>query len=382
MEKKRIFVINVGSTSTKLALFEDEQYVVQESVREPDELIVNSLTCMDQLEGRRKTVGEFIARNAIDMNMVDMIAARGGSTEPCQGGAYAVNQLMVDTLRYAPATHHPSSLSPVLGSELAEKYDIPCIIYDAISTDETTEIARISGIPEITNNLGAHILNPRAVGHKVARQRGTTYAKSRFIIAHMGGGISVSAHMYGKIVDYADEYMGPMSPERAGCLPNVALVKLCYSNRYTQDEMLKHISGRGGLLAYLGTSDCVEIERRIRGGDEWAALHYEAMCYQIARKIAEISAVFCGRVDAIILTGALAHSDYIVSRVRERVEFIAPIEVVAGEMEMEALAGGALRVLRGEEAVKAYDIVPTGYDSVEAFYRALADGRVKAGPNK
>jgi len=369
--REKIFVINCGSTSTKVALFEGDRCILKETLQEPTELTAGRLTPVDQLPERTETVENFIRRGGIDMSEIDILAVRGGMTASCQGGAYKVNQLMVDTLKYAPATNHSSSISPMIGDELSRQYGIPAVIYDAINTDEMDDIARISGLPEITNAQGSHVLNPRAVAYKVAEKLGMTYQQGRFIVAHMGGGISVTAHKYGRIVDYDDEYLGPMSPERSGCLPNLALVDLCYSSGMTRDEMRKHLSGKGGLLAYLGTSDVLEVLERIRSGDKYAELVFNAMCYQVAKKIAEISAVFSGEVDAIILTGAIAHSQYVVEKVSERVRFIAPIEVVPGEMEMEALAAGALRVLRGEEEAKEFDIVPTGYESVEAFYEDL-----------
>ena len=370
-EVKRIFVINTGSTATKVALFENDKCVIKENLREPAELTSTRLTPVDQLPERTKSVMDFLRRNNIDLSTVDAIAARGGMTASCQGGAYNVNKLMVDTLKYAPATNHASSLSPLIGDELSREYGIPCMIYDSINTDEMDDIARISGLPEITNAQGSHVLNPRAVARRVAEKMGMEYEQGRFIVAHMGGGISVTAHKYGKIVDYADEYIGPMSPERSGMLPNIALVALCYDSGMTKAEMLKHISGKGGLLAYLGTSDVQEVVERINNGDEYARLVLDAMAYQIAKKIGEIAVVFSGEVDAIIFTGGIAHSDYVLDQIIPRVKFIAPVERMPGEIEMEALAGGILRVLEGKEEAKEFDVVPTGYESVEAFYADL-----------
>lgn len=375
---KRIFVINTGSTSTKVALFENDKCVIKENLRESAELTSTRLTPVDQLPERTASVMEFIRRNNIDMHSVDAIAARGGMTASCNGGAYEVNKLMVDTLKYAPATNHASSLSPLIGDELSKRYNIPCMIYDSINTDEMDDIARISGLPEITNAQGSHVLNPRAVARKVAEKMGIEYEQGCFIVAHMGGGISVTAHKYGKIVDYADEYIGPMSPERSGMLPNIALVALCYDSGMTKAEMLKHISGKGGLLAYLGTSDVQEVVARIEAGDEYAQLVLDAMAYQIAKKIGEISVVFSGKVDAIILTGGIAHSDYVVNRVIDRVSFIAPVERMPGEIEMEALAGGILRVLEGREKAQVFNVLPTGYESIDAFYADLRDRGIES----
>lgn len=367
-DSKEIIVINTGSTSTKAALFEDENCLIKENLPADPELVRTALDCVEQLPHRREAVRDFITRHSIDMGSIDMISSRGGCLPPCEGGAYAVSDFMVDVLKYAPSTMHASSLAAMIGQELAKEFNVPHIIYDSVSTDEMSEIACVSGLPEIRNNLGAHMLNSRMVARHVAGKLGKKYEEGRFIVAHMGGGISVTAHIGGKMLDYINDTIGPMSPERSGALPSVALARLCYSGKYTAEEMYKRLAGNGGLLAYLGTSDALEVQRRIKDGDEYAKLVYDAMCYQIAKKIGEIAPVFRGEIDAIIFTGSLAKSDYVIDYVRPMVSFIAPIEIVPGEMEMEGLACGALRVLRGEEEAKTYDLLPAGFASREKFY--------------
>lgn len=372
----RIFVINTGSTSTKVALYENDECTISENLPADKELIRTALNPLDQLEDRRNSILNFISRHHIDMGTVDIISSRGGALPPCQGGAYEVNKFMIDVLKYAPLSTHASSLASMVGQELAEKYNIRHIIYDSVSTDEMSEIACISGIPDILNNAGSHVLNPRMVARYVAKKRlHKKYEDSRIIVAHMGGGISITAHIGGKIVDYCNDYMGPMSPERSGSLPAGTLVRLCYSGKYSRDEMIKKVSGQGGLTAYLGTADAIEVERRIAKGDKYAQLIYDAMCYQTGKKIGEIAPIFCGDIDTIIFTGSLAKSQYIIDYITNMVSFIAPIELVPGEMEMEGLASGALRVLRGEEDAKYYDLLPTGYESKEAFYDAFPEAQ-------
>lgn len=375
---KRILVINTGSTSTKVALYEDDRSIISENLKADPELVRTALTCLEQLPDRRRSVRDFIERNQIDLSTVDIISARGGCLPPCRGGAYMVNDFMVDVLKYAPSSMHASSIAAMIGQELANEFGVPCMIYDSVSTDEMSEIACISGIPDIVNNGGSHVLNPRMVARHVAETvLGKRYEDARIIVAHMGGGISITAHIGGRLVDYCNDYMGPMAPERSGSLPAGTLARLCYSGKYTAEEMNKLISGRGGLAAYLGTSDALEAENRALSGDEYAKLIYDAMCYQTAKKIGEIAPVFCGNVDRIVFTGSIARSEYTIEYIRPMVSFIAPIEVVPGEMEMEGLSGGALRVLRGEEEAKLYDLLPGGYGSKEEFYAYV--GSVKQG---
>ena len=364
---KKILVINTGSTSTKIALYEDDKAVITENLRVDPNVTQNAIRCMDQLPERRRNIDEFIQRNNIDMTTIDMISCRGGNTGPYEGGAYTVNELMVNYAKYAATSNHPSAISCVIGFELGEKYGIPSIIYDGVHTDEVQPVARPTGMPGIYFDTGSHVLNPRAVARKAAKDQGRKFEDCRFIVVHLGGGISVISILGGRIVDYDNEYLGPMSPERTGLLPSVPLAKLCYSGKYTLDEMLKKISGQGGFAALLGTTDGLEIEKRMAAGDGDAIFYYDAMCYQLSKKIAEQSAVFFGKVDNIIFTGSLARSQYIIDYCRERVGHIAPFIVIPGEMEMEALAGGALRVLNGEEKAKKFDILPEGYASAEDF---------------
>ena len=366
-DKKRVLVINTGSTTTKVAVYENEDCIIKETIVIDPELTQKAKNCAAQLPERRRGIEEWIKNNNVDMSKIDIIAARGGAYGPYEGGAYKVNELMVNYAKYAPTTVHASSLSCMVGSVLSAEYNIPCVIYDGVYTDEMTDIARTSGWPGFGFNHGSHVLNPRAVARKVAEKQGKKYEEGNYIVAHLGGGISVTTHMGGKIVDYADEYVGAMCPERTGMLPTIDVVKMCFSGKYTEAEMYKKISGQGGLVAYLGTSDGLTIEKMIDSGDEKAKFYHTVMCYHVSKAIAQQAAVLCGKVDAIIFTGSLARDKYIIPYCRERIGFLGPIEVIPGEMEMEALAAGALRVLNGEEQAKEFNVLPEGFSTKEEF---------------
>ncbi|MFA7659760.1 MAG: butyrate kinase, partial [Anaerovoracaceae bacterium] len=241
-----------------------------------------------------------------------------------------------------------------IAASIAEPLGIPAYIYDAVSSDEFCDLARVTGMPEFTRRNFSHVLNAKAMGRKYAKKADGSYSDYNLIIAHLGGGISISAHQKGRIMDSISDDAGPFSPERSGSMPLNFIVELCYSGKFTREEVLRKIRGGGGLKAHLGTADCREIEKRIVAGDEYAKLIYEAMGYQIAKGIGNICTVFDGPIDAIILTGGVAYSKMITEMVTKRVDFIAPVVLFPGENEMESLTLGALRILRGEESAKEY----------------------------
>jgi butyrate kinase len=299
-------------------------------------------------------VEQFLADQKVTVDDLSAIAARAGVTPPVEFGAYTVNQCMVDRLLNAPLAEHAMNLSAVVAYRLADGRPIPVITYDSCTTDQMEPVYKLSGIPEITRSHMSHVENIRAVAFKTAQQLERPYESLNLVIVHLGGGISGTAHRKGRIIDSMDSNDGAFSPERSGILPSRPLAKLIYSGKLTQEELFRRLEGNGGMTAYLGTSDGREVERRIAAGDERAELVYRAMAAQVAKEIGQLATDLCGDVDAVVLTGGIAHSSLFTGWVEERVRFIAPVLCYPGEYEMEALALGALRVLTGKEAPKVY----------------------------
>lgn len=375
---KRILVINTGSTSTKIAVFEDNKQVMKRELQMPDDIVRNSLTAVEQLEYRIKIVQDCLKEENVDLSAVDMIASRGGMLPPIQGGAYRINGFMVDVVKYAPATQHESSLACMVAKHLADEYDLPAIIYDGVTLDEMDPIAKMTGVPEIRNPSSGHPLNARKVARETARKIGIPYEKGKFIVTHFGGSISCCAHKYGRIVDSMNPYTGAMSPQRAGRLPTDQLIKLCYSGKYTQKEIMKLLNGKSGFMAYCGTQNGRQVFEMAAAGDEAARKAIAAIELQVAKCIADMFVSIGESVDRVVFTGGLAKNREFIDRLSARVSFIAPAEVFPGEFEMEGLAEGALLVLNGEIEAKEYDVLPAGYASREEFYRAVDDRKQKA----
>jgi butyrate kinase len=351
-----ILTINPGSTSTKLAVYENERCVFDGNVKHDVKEIDAFEHIIDQYDFRRQAVLTALAEKGFKLERLDAVVGRGGMLKPIEGGTYAVNDEMVDYMRRAPRGEHASNLGCVLAKTIADRYGIPSFIVDPVAVDEMEDIARFTGMPEIRRDSLFHALNQKAVALKAARQLKKSYHELNLIIAHLGGGISVGIHKNGRVIDVnnALDGDGPMSPERSGSVPIGPLYKMVFSGKYTLAEMKRKNYGQGGLVAYLKTNDGQKIRAMIDHGDEHARFMYQVMCYQIAKEIGSGSTVLKGRVDAIILTGGLAYDDLAVREIEERVRFIAPIMVYPGENEMEALALGALRVLKGEEQAKEY----------------------------
>lgn len=351
MEKTyRLFVINPGSTSTRVAYYENEKEACGTKLVHPAEEIAKYKTINDQLPMRRQMVMEYMEQAGI--RELDAIVSRGGGGRPIHCGGYAITPLMAEECSRAPWPH-ASNLGVMISIGLMEKYGVPGYIYDAPLADDFIDLAKVSGLPELPIQRGAgHPLNEKAAGHKIAGQLGGRYEDYNFIICHLGGGITVNAHEKGRIID---SHINAFSPERAGALPMIAFTKKCFSGEWDYDAAFKRQMGGGGLVAYLGTSDIQEVERRIDAGDEKADFYFTAMIYQIAKDIGGMATVMNGQVDRVILTGEIARSARLVERLRARVEFIAPVEVVPGAVEMQALVDGTLRMLRGEEPVRDYD---------------------------
>ncbi len=352
----RILVINPGSTTTKVALLENDKPVWSVTLEYAPERGSSSGGMLGQFDFRLRDVERVLDSKKTAISSLSAVAVRGGLFKPLEGGTYRIDEAVLDDVRHGRVQiEHASNLGVLLGDALAGSSGIPVFFIDPVSVDEFEPIARISGIPELERKSFVHALNIKATARVLAEKLGSDIHDLNLVGANLGGGISICAMNKGRIVDVNNAVEGgPFSPERAGSLPSNSLVRLCYSGRFTLDEMKKRLVGQGGLVAHLGTQDAREVEKRIGAGDAKAELIYRAMAYQIAKEIAAMAAVLSGKVDAVFLAGGLAHSALLTGWVRERVAFIAPVYVLPGEREMEALARGAMRVLRGEEKAKIY----------------------------
>jgi butyrate kinase len=345
----RILSINPGSTSTKIAVYENDREILRQTVNHSAEDLVPYKKMVDQLPMRREAIMACLQKEDFPLSSLSAIAGRGGKLPPLKRGAYKVTREMVDFLAHRPIDDHASNLGAIISLSIADPLGIPAFIYDAVVVDEMDDVARYVGVPEMTRRASCHVLNMRAVSMKVAQKLGKRLQDLNVVATHMGGGITASVIRRGRMIDVLTDEEGAFSPERIGRAPCRQLVDLCYSGTRDHKSTIKRMRGNGGLIAYLGTNSALDVEKRIRQGDEEAEKVYYAMAYQTAKGIGELATVVKGVVDVIVLTGAIAHSQLFTGWVRERVEFIAPVEIVPGENELEALALGALRVLRGEE---------------------------------
>ncbi len=353
----KLLVINPGSTSTKIAIFEDEHLILEQVLRHSGQELAKYERVVDQFEFRKEAVMKALETAGIQVAELSAVVGRGGVIRPIPGGTYRVNETMLADLRDISLGEHASDLGGLLAHDIAKESGIPAFIVDPVVVDELNEVARLSGSPLMQRKSIFHALNQKAIARRAAQDLGKEYEDANLVVAHLGGGISVGAHLRGRVVDVnnALDGEGPFSPERSGGLPALALAKLCLSGQYTEAEVRRLIVGRGGLMAYLGTNDAREVVRRIEQGDEQARLVYEAMSYQIAKEIGSAATVLRGIVDAIVLTGGLAYDQtYLVEWIRQRVQYIAPVLVYPGEDELLALAQGALRVLNGQEVAREY----------------------------
>jgi butyrate kinase len=352
----RLLIINPGSTSTKIGVYEDETPILVETLRHSTEEIGKYNSIFEQFEFRKDVILNVLKEDNIDINTLNAVVGRGGLLKSIEGGTYAVNDIMLEDLKNGVQGQHASNLGGIIANEIAKSLNIPSFIVDPVVVDEMEDVARISGIPEIERKSIFHALNQKAVAKRYAKEIGRKYQDINVIVAHMGGGISVGAHKAGRVVDVnnALDGEGPFSPERSGGLPTGDLVKLCFSGKYTLNEMKKKINGKGGYTAHLNTNDAKAVGEAALAGDEKAQLIQDAMAYQVAKEIGKCAAVLSGKVDAIILTGGIAYGKEIVQYIKEKVEFIAGVVVYPGEDELLALTQGGLRVLNGEESAKEY----------------------------
>ncbi|MFZ7102642.1 MAG: butyrate kinase [Peptococcaceae bacterium] len=351
----RILVINPGATSTKAAVFAEEKQVFKKTIEHSSQDLQPFVNVIDQQQYRLKLILAALQAEGIPLASLSAAVGRGGLLKPLLGGTYAVNDKMVNDLRKAERGEHASNLGAVMAKELADKLEIPSFIVDPVSVDELEPVARLSGLPELERISFSHALNMKAVARKTASMLGEKYEEVNFIVVHLGTGVSVSSHKNGKMIDINNaREEGPFSADRCGGLPAGLLTKLCYSGKYSYQELKEKLSSKGGMYAYLGTADLREAEKMAAAGNQKADLVLQALAYQVAKEIGALAAVLEGRVDRIILTGGMAYSQRLVADISKRVKFIAPIVLSPGEEELEALALGALRVLRGEEAAKEY----------------------------
>ncbi len=349
---ERLLVINPGSTSTKLALYDGADPVWSESVSHDRAELARYDTIVDQLPMRLALTEAAMARHGTRLEELSAIAARGGTIAPLHSGAYEVNETMVQVIRTHPQDQHASLLAALIGWELANRAGIKAYIYDAVTVDELAELCHVTGLPSIRRVGQGHHLNLRAAALRYCAERGLELRDTTLLAAHLGGGITAGLFLNGRVADLSNDEDGPFAPERAGCLPMTPFLELCCSGQYSKAELVKLLKGRGGLVAWLGTSDTREVERRIDAGDETAALVYEAMALNVAKALARLTPLCRGRVDQILLTGGIAYSERFTGMIRDRVDWIAPVTVLPGENEMQALAEGVLRVLRGEEPAR------------------------------
>ncbi len=351
----RLLVINPGSTSTKVALYENDESRAEKNLRHSETEMRNLDTILEQLPLRLQAVELFLREQKIKLADLDAVVGRGGLFRAIDGGTYLVNDRMMTDAREGKQGQHSSNLGCLLASAIATTVGIPAFVVDPVSVDEFESMARYSGHPLLERRCLSHALNLHMVARWVAKKLGIPLTESKFVIAHLGGGISVAPLKGGRIIDVNDATSGgPFSPERSGGLPLQGFIELCFSGKYSKAEIKKMVMGEGGLKAYLGTADAQEIENRIQQGDAKAAEVMAAMAYQIAKEIGAMATVLSGRIDAIVLTGGLTNYQRLIDWIGERVRFLAPIEIIAGEFEMAAMAQGGLRVLRGEEEAKEY----------------------------
>jgi len=356
----KILAINPGSTSTKIAVYEDLKPIFVETIRHNVEELEIFQTITDQYNFRKDFIVSAIEQNGIKVDDLDVVVGRGGLLKPIPGGVYEVNEVMIQDLRIGIQGEHASNLGGILAKEIAKtsSKNIPAFIVDPVVVDEMEDIARYSGRPELPRISIFHALNQKAVARRYAKEQNKPYEELNLIVAHLGGGITVGAHKQGRVIDVNNglDGDGPFSPERSGSLPVGALAKLCFSGKYSLPQIRKMITGAGGLVAYLGTNDAKKVEEMAyEQNDQKARIIFEAMAYQIAKEIGSAAVVLCGKVDAILITGGIAYSKNLIRLISERVEFIAPVKVYPGEDEMQALAEGAFYALTGELEIKQYN---------------------------
>ena len=360
-----IFTLSPGSTSTKLAVFKDDQQIFKTNVMHDPEVLKNFKEIKDQMPYRKETILTELAKAGIDLKDVDAYSAYSGGLEPAEGGIYPVNDKIIED-SLSGKINHPAILGSSLIRELAAPYGKPCYLVNPPDSDEFEDLARFTGIKGVYRECRVHVLNQKECAIRYAKEIGKKYEEVNIIVAHIGGGLSVALHKNGRIVDGNDVLngSGPMAPNRTGTVPAMPIVKMCFSGKYTEKDMKNLIGKTGGLISHLGTDDTLKIEEMIANGSHYAKLVLDAMAYQLCKEIGGYATVAEGKVDGIVLTGGVSKSKYFCSEIEKRCAWIAPVKSYGGDFEMEALASGAIRALTGEEAVKEYTGKPifTGFD--------------------
>lgn len=349
-------IINPGSTSTKLGIFEDETLIMDETLRHSTEEIAQYATIIDQKDFRKNIILAFLKEKNIDVNSFQVIVGRGGLLKPIPGGTYPVTEKLIADLKAGVQGEHASNLGGILAKEIADHIGVPAYIVDPVVVDELIPIARYSGMPEISRSSIFHALNQKAVARRYAKESGKKYEDLNLIVIHMGGGVSVGAHEKGRVIDVfnALDGDGAFSPERAGGVPTGGLIRLCFSGKYSEKEIMKMAVGNGGFNAYLGTNDARDVIKKIDAGDAKAKEVMDAFIFQVSKNVGAMATVLKGKVDQIIITGGIAYNERVTTAIKERVGFIAPVTLYPGEDELLALAQGALRVMNGEEKPQEY----------------------------
>ena len=351
-----ILAINPGSISTKVAVFEDERAVLTEKISHSSEEMGFFDGVIDQFSFRRDLICKILSQKGFNLSKIHAVVGRGGLLRPIEGGTYCVDEEMLEDLESCKYGEHASNLGGIIAYAIGQELGVPSFVVDPVVVDEMVAMAKFTGFPQIERRSVFHALNQKAIARRSAAELGKDYETSNFIVAHLGGGITVGAHRKGKVIDVVNglDGEGPFSPERSGKLPVAEVAKMCFSGNYSWEEIRKMIVGDGGMMAHLGTKDAREIRRFLEEGDERAGLLFEAMAYQVAREIGACAATLAGEVDAIAITGGLAYDQGFVEWIKQRVSFIAQVLVFPGEDELLALAQGALRVLKGTEEPKRY----------------------------
>lgn len=349
-------IINPGSTSTKIGVFEDETLLFEETLRHSTEEIAQYASIVNQKDFRKQIILDLLEKKDFDIKSLQVIVGRGGMLKPIPGGTYAVSDALLEDLKIGKQGQHASNLGGILAREIGDSIGVPSYIVDPVVVDELMPISRYSGVPELPRTSVFHALNQKAVAKRYAKEQGKPYDSFNLIVVHMGGGVSVGAHEKGRVIDVfnALDGDGAFSPERAGAVPTGALIKMCFSGQYSEKEVYKKAVGNGGFNAYVGTNDMRDVEKMVNDGDAKAAEVREAFIMQVAKDIGSMACVLKGKVDQIIVTGGIAYDKVVVAGLKERAEFIAPFTVYPGEDELLALTQGALRVMNGEEKAMEY----------------------------
>lgn len=352
----KILIINPGSTSTKIGVYEDEKELFEETLRHSNEEIARYATIYDQRQFRKEVILNVLKDKNFEINTLDVVVGRGGMLKPIPGGTYTTSDALVEDLKIGVQGQHASNLGGILAREIGDELKVPSFIVDPVVVDELQDVARYSGMPEIKRVSKFHALNQKAVAKRYGKESGIGYENLNLIVVHMGGGVSVGAHNHGKVIDVnnALDGDGAFSPERAGGVPAGDLVKMCFSGKYSESEIFSKLVGKGGLVAYANTNDMRDVLKAMEEGDNNAKNVFDAFIYQVSKDIGAMATVLEGKVDKIILTGGIAYSPIVDDAIKNRVGWIADFKIYGGEDELLALAQGAIRVLNGEEKAKEY----------------------------